>query len=211
LAITNQPIRAIIWDMGGVLVRNMVPEPRNRLAETYHLSEVELEKAVFSNPVSPRASVGAAGIDELWESVRARLNIPLQQLPEFINTFWSSDRMDEELVDFILSLKDNFKTAMLSNAYDDARHSLGTRFPRLLSAFDEVIFSAEVKMAKPDPRIYHLVLDRLGVKPAEAIFVDDFIENVEAAQALGITGIHFRNGPQARQAVLEILASDGAE
>lgn len=211
MSITKKPIRAIIWDMGGVLVRNMVPEPRNRLAESYRISEVELEQVVFGNPVSSKATIGDAGVEEVWNCVQENLNIPQEQMPEFINTFWSSDRMDEELVDFIQSLRDRFKIALLSNAYADARQSLGTRFPRLLSVFDEIVFSAEVKMAKPDPRVFRLMLDRLGLEPAEVIFVDDFRENVEAARAVGMTGIHFRNGPQAREAVLEVINSAGAE
>jgi len=197
--------------MGGVLVRNMVPEPRNRLAESYRISEVELEQVVFGNPVSSKATIGDAGVEEVWNCVQENLNIPQEQMPEFINTFWSSDRMDEELVDFIQSLRDRFKIALLSNAYADARQSLGTRFPRLLSVFDEIVFSAEVKMAKPDPRVFRLMLDRLRLEPAEVIFVDDFRENVEAARAVGMTGIHFRNGPQAREAVLEVINSAGAE
>ena len=211
MSITKKPIRAIIWDMGGVLVRNMVPEPRNRLAESYRISEVELEQVVFGNPVSSKATIGDAGVEEVWNCVQENLNIPQEQMPEFINTFWSSDRMDEELVDFIQSLRDRFKIALLSNAYADARQSLGTRFPRLLSVFDEIVFSAEVKMAKPDPRVFRLMLDRLRLEPAEVIFVDDFRENVEAARAVGMTGIHFRNGPQAREAVLEVINSAGAE
>jgi putative hydrolase of the HAD superfamily len=197
--------------MGGVLVRNSVPGPRNLLAESYHVSEAELEQAVFANPVSPKATLGEAGVAELWECVQANLNIPPDMLPDFIKAFWSSDRMDEELVDFIRSIRVRIKTGLLSNAYADARQSLGIRFPNLLSVFDEVIFSAEVNLAKPDPRVYQLMLERLGVAPAEAIFVDDFIQNVKAAQALGMVGIHFRNGPQAREAVLEVLSNQGAE
>jgi epoxide hydrolase-like predicted phosphatase len=211
LASIDHPYRAIIWDMGGVLVRNMAPEPRNRLAEAYHISEVELEKVVFGNPVAARASVGEASVEDLWKCVQAALNIPDPDLPGFIDTFWSSDRLDEELLAFILSLRPDLKTALLSNAFPDLRYSLGVRFSRLLSAFDEVIISAEEKMAKPDPRIYRLALDRLGVAPNEAIFVDDVEQNVEAARALGITAIQFRSGPQAREAVLEVLSSAGAE
>jgi epoxide hydrolase-like predicted phosphatase len=75
----------------------------------------------------------------------------------------------------------------------------------LLDVFDVVIFSAEVRLAKPDPRIYQLMLDKLGVQAAEAIFIDDFQENIDAAQALGIHGVHFENSLQARQTVMQII------
>ena len=204
-------IRAVLWDMGGVLLRNMIPEPRIRLAELYGMSEVQLEELVFGNPVSKKATIGEVGVEELWEYVREALQLDPQKLAEFEVTFWSSDRVDEELIDFIQSLRQNYKIGLLSNAFIDARPSLSKRFPGLLNVFDEVVFSYEVKIAKPDPRIYSLMLDKLGLEPENAIFVDDFRENVEAAHALGIHAIQFRNSRQARQAVLEVLSSNGAE
>src|SRR5450759_1731304 len=204
-------LRAVLWDMGGVLLRNMIPEPRIRLAELYGMSESQLEELVFENPVSKKATIGEAGIEELWEYVREALQLDPQKLAEFVVTFWSSDRVDEELVDFIQSLRPNYKIGLLSNSFIDARQSLSKRFPGLLNIFDEIVFSSEVKMAKPDPRIYCLMLDKLGLVPESTIFVDDFRENVEAAHALGIHAIQFRNSRQARQAVLEALSSAGAE
>jgi len=204
-------LRAVLWDMGGVLLRNMVPEPRIRLAELYGMSESQLEELVFENPVSKKATIGEAGIEELWEYVREALQFDPQKLAEFVVTFWSSDRVDEELVDFIQSLRPNYKIGLLSNSFIDARQSLSKRFPGLLNIFDEIVFSSEVKMAKPDPRIYCLILDKLGLVPESTIFVDDFRENVEAAHAIGIHAIQFRNSRQARQAVLEALSSAGAE
>lgn len=204
-------IRAVLWDMGGVLLRNMIPEPRIHLAELYGMSEAQLEELVFRNPVSKKATIGEVGVEELWEYVREALQLDPQKLAEFEVTFWSSDRVDEELIDFIQSLRQNYKIGLLSNAFIDARPSLSKRFPGLLNVFDEVVFSYEVKIAKPDPRIYSLMLDKLGLEPENAIFVDDFRENVEAAHALGIHAIQFRNSRQARQAVLEVLSSNGAE
>jgi epoxide hydrolase-like predicted phosphatase len=72
--------------------------------------------------------------------------------------------------------------------------------------FDETVFSAEVGMAKPDARIYQLILNRLGVEPQEAVFVDDFIENVEGARHLGLHAIHFKNSPQALAALQEFFS-----
>ena len=208
---TDHAMRAVIWDMGGVLVRNMVPEPRRRLAKKYGISEPQLENLVFANPVSAKATVGVASVEELWEYVAQTLHVDLKDLPGLESDFWSSDRMDEDLVDFIQSLRSSYKTGLLSNAFSDTRQSLNSRFPRLLPIFDVSLFSAEVGLDKPDPRFYQLILDKLGIKADEAVFVDDFIENVKGACALGIKGVHFKNSQQVRQAVLEELCSNGAE
>jgi epoxide hydrolase-like predicted phosphatase len=208
---THPSIRAVIFDMGGVLVRNMVPEPRNKLAARHGLTPEGLEQLVFGNPVAAQASVGEASTSAQWEYVRQALNMSQAELAEFVTNFWASDRLDEELIDFIHSLRPRYKTGLLSNAWDDARASLGARFPNFFDAFVVSVFSAEVKMAKPDERFYCWILDRLGVSPEEAVFVDDFVENVEGASALGMQAVLFKNSQQTRQAVLEKISSNGAE
>jgi epoxide hydrolase-like predicted phosphatase len=84
---------------------------------------------------------------------------------------------------------------------------LHTRVP-IADAFDVIVISAEEKIAKPDLRLYHLALERLEVNPAEAIFLDDFIENVDAANALGLIGVHFQSSEQAQRDIRALL--DGA-
>jgi putative hydrolase of the HAD superfamily len=66
-----------------------------------------------------------------------------------------------------------------------------------IDAFDVSMFSYEVGMAKPDPSIYYLILNRLHVAPSEAIFVDDFSANIQAASEVGIHAVHFLNREQA--------------
>jgi putative hydrolase of the HAD superfamily len=71
----------------------------------------------------------------------------------------------------------------------------------IADCFDDLFISAELGLAKPDPKIYRLALDRLGIPPTRAVFVDDFIENVRAAAALGLRAIQFLSSKQAMQAV----------
>ena len=75
----------------------------------------------------------------------------------------------------------------------------------LLSLFDVSIFSGEVKMAKPGYEIYRLILDRLGVNAQEAIFIDDFVENIEAANQLGFTTIHYQSSDQTIKRINELI------
>ena len=57
--------------------------------------------------------------------------------------------------------------------------------------FRDIVVSGDERLTKPDPAIYHLALDRFGLAPSEAVFVDDRQENVDAADALGMCGILF--------------------
>jgi epoxide hydrolase-like predicted phosphatase len=76
---------------------------------------------------------------------------------------------------------------------------------KFADVFEDMIISSEVKMMKPDARIYHLVLERLGVLPAQALFIDDFQRNVEGARAVGIPTIHFQNRDQAWRELQSML------
>ena len=110
----------------------------------------------------------------------------------------------EALIDYIRALRPRYKTALLSNAWDDLRGVLVDEWG-IADAFDELVISAEVGLAKPDARVYLLTLERLGVAPAEAVFVDDFLHNVEGAQAVGIHAIHFQDSNQARTELEALL------
>jgi putative hydrolase of the HAD superfamily len=56
-----------------------------------------------------------------------------------------------------------------------------------------MVISAEVGVAKPDPKIYHIALEQLQVQAKEAVFVDDVLENIEACEQVGMRGIHFKS------------------
>ena len=91
------------------------------------------------------------------------------------------------------------KTAILSNAWD----WMPTRHGQYIndSVFDYIAYSQEIGLAKPTPASFQHVLDKLGVTAPEAIFVDDFPENIAAANALGLHGILFRPQDDVREAI----------
>jgi putative hydrolase of the HAD superfamily len=77
---------------------------------------------------------------------------------------------------------------------------------RFAEAFDVVILSAEVGLVKPDPAIYQLALDQLGVAAEAAVFLDDFRENVDGARQVGLQAIQFRTTEQAISDLEALLA-----
>jgi putative hydrolase of the HAD superfamily len=95
------------------------------------------------------------------------------------------------------------RTAILSNGVPAVMNRVRTARP-LADCFDAVIVSFEVGCAKPDPRIYEICLEKLGVPAASALFVDDRLENVAAAEQLGINTLHFTG--EESVAVLKELA-----
>jgi HAD superfamily hydrolase (TIGR01509 family) len=77
------------------------------------------------------------------------------------------------------------RTGLLSNSW-------GNEYPRegWDEMFDAIVISGEVGMRKPEPEIFGHVLDLLGVSAADTVFVDDLAHNVEAAESLGLVGVH---------------------
>jgi putative hydrolase of the HAD superfamily len=81
-------------------------------------------------------------------------------------------------------------TAILSNMGDNVLANIEREF-LWIHNFDALVWSFQHQMAKPDPAIYRLVLEKLNVRPEESLFLDDKLVNIEAAQALGMHAIQF--------------------
>jgi epoxide hydrolase-like predicted phosphatase len=190
------PIQAVIFDLGGVILRSVDNGPRQQLADRLGVSLHDLYYQVFSGESARLATLGQISTQEHWEQVRLHFGLSSEELPDAIRQFWDGDRLDKSLVAFIRSLRPRRKTALLSNVWDNLRGLLEKKW-KIADAFDELVISAEVGLAKPDHRIYQLALDRLGVDPGEALFVDDFGENVDSARWIGLHAIQFRSPLQA--------------
>ena len=94
--------------------------------------------------------------------------------------------------------------ALLSNAPDDLGRAISD-LP-VAARFGHLIFSCELKLAKPDPECYHRVLALLGASADDVIFIDDRSDNVTAAAALGMHAVQFTSADDMRAAVTERLA-----
>lgn len=186
-------IQAFIFDVGGVLVRTEDPIPRQQLAENLGLRLHELYSLVFNSDTWNLVQLGRITNDEHWQAVGCRLGLAWpDQVDAFRTAFFAGDRLDRELLALILKLRrPQYKIALLSNAPSSLRHWIAEEWDIPAETFDEIVVSAETGIMKPDPEIYRIALARLDVAPDEAIFVDDFEENLKAARAMGITAIHF--------------------
>ncbi|MCE5208762.1 MAG: HAD family phosphatase [Chloroflexi bacterium] len=197
-------IEVVVWDMGGVLIRTKDPSPRQELAEWLGMTVDEVYSIVFENDSARNATLGRISEEDHWNTIQNRLGLGFEDMQDFRTAFWGGDGMDQALFDYIQSLRPRFRTALLSNAWSGARQVMKERY-NMLSAFDVSIFSAEIGLAKPDPAIYHYLLDRLAISPEKTVFIDDVKENVESAINVGMRGVVFHN----RQQVLDDLALMG--
>ncbi len=197
-------IRAVIFDFGGVLVTMVDDRPRMELAEQLQLPLPRLDELIFFSESAQQASRGQISVVKHWQTVGEALGISLSDMPEFLNKYWSADEVNWKLLEFIKGLRPRYKVGLLSNAWDDLRQTIHERW-NIDGLFDEMIISAEVKLVKPDPRIFHLAVQRLGVQPGEAVFIDDIAENISAAQREGLTAIQYLNLAQIMAELERIL------
>lgn len=195
-------IQAIIWDFGGVLVRTEDFAERDALALELGLTPHELAMRIFDGEHRHQAQLGSVDGEVYMQEVAAEFGMDVAELHA---RFFGDDRLDEELMAYLRGLRPRYQTALLSNALSTLRSAITDRFP-ILDAFDVVIISAEVGLVKPDAAIYELALKRLGAQPAEAVFIDDFAENVEGARQVGLRAIHFQSRQQALGELDALLA-----
>lgn len=202
-------IQAVIFDLGGVILRTNDHTERNVLAARLGVSPAQLDEIVFHNPVAQQAECGLATQEEAWSEAARLLGRPVEEIPEMIRLFFAGDRVDFALVDFIRELRERCTTALLSNTWVvDLPEFL--RKKRIPDVFDVVISSAQCGMQKPDARIFRLALESVHARPEEAIFVDDAAANTAGAAALGIHTVLFRSTEQTRREILALLDAQGA-
>ena len=187
--------QAVIFDFGGVLVRMVDDRPRLKLAEQLGVPLSRLDDLVYFSDSAKKASKGEINVGQHWEAVGEVLGIQLEDMPGFLEQYWSADDVNWKLLGFIKSLHPSYKVGLLSNAWDDLRQTMHERW-NMDVLFDDLVISAEVGMVKPDPRIFHFALERLGVQPKEAVFIDDTLVNVETARRQGLEAIQFLDTEQ---------------
>jgi putative hydrolase of the HAD superfamily len=202
------PIRAVYFDFGGVIGRTEDRAPRTALGTRLGLTYEQVEQAIFfggGDGSAVRATLGQISADEHWHNVLRTLNLPESDLPSLREAFFAGDRIDWALIDFLRGLrKESRRTGLISNAWSDLRAWIEKQ--GFVDAFDAIIISAEVALAKPAPEIFQYALKQLGVAPEEAVFVDDVLENVEGSRALGMHGIQFRSPEQVLQEINQLFS-----
>jgi epoxide hydrolase-like predicted phosphatase len=183
-------IKAIMIDFGGVLVRTEDQRLRRKLESQLSIPAGELAKWVFDSEVSRKALLGLAPESAIWDNIANKFNLDANGMKKLVSDFWKYDLLDEDLLRYLSARRDKYRICILSNAWTGAR-KLFTDVYHLDQVTDEIIISSEEGITKPDPRIYLLAANRLHLKPEEIVFIDDFPENVEAANQCGMNAIHF--------------------
>ncbi|KAI0829851.1 phosphatase yihX [Trametes gibbosa] len=178
--------RTLILDLGDVLF--------SWSAETNTSISPQLLRALMSAPTWHDYERGRFSQTECFERIGREFSVEPSAVDEAFKQARESLRPNEDLLALVRELKAQFdgrlRVFALSNiSLPDYEYIL--KLPTDWSIFDKVFASAVLGERKPDLVAYQKVVEDTGIDPATAVFVDDRIENVEAARALGIHGIVF--------------------
>lgn len=200
-------IKAIISDVGGVLTHkddfsfDNIWEERLGLEKNGGFSDM-----VFWSDASNKSTRGEISEDEVWEAVLAPYGLSNEEIMEVKESFWKPYYLNTELADFITGFKPTYKTGLLSNAWPGTREVFVDKY-HFDTMFDDMIISGEVKLMKPEAKIYQLAATRLGIEPHEAIFIDDQLRNIQGAKKAGLNTVHFQSNAQTIEDITTLLAS----
>ena len=185
-------LRAVVFDYGMVLTGPQDPEAHAALQRITGLTLERFESHYWANrhAYDEGKLTGLAFWRKFLEE--AALDLPAgaaEELNLWDARMWTTQ--NPAMLAWQLQLKQRgLLTAILSNMGDNVLENMKREFD-WLPRFDVLVWSFQLRMAKPDPAIYRHVLKELGTRPEETLFLDDRLVNVEAAQALGMVAIQF--------------------
>jgi putative hydrolase of the HAD superfamily len=193
----------LIVDYGGVLTTDVFASFR-AFCEAEGLDPDTVRDRFRSDPEArdllARLETGALAVAEFEPRFAALLEVSSERL---IGRLFGAMAPDEAMLDGVRAVRaSGIRTGLLSNSWGDA---LAYDDALLDELFDSWVISSQVGLRKPDPAIYELVAERLGLPPAACVFVDDLPGNLKPARALGMATVLHRGDAQATLAEVRAL------
>ena len=183
-------ITAIIFDFGRVISAQKPLSLFRGYEDELGLEPGTINFIMFDSEAWQDALVGRKTVEEFWHEIGPELGLnSVDEVDAFRHRYRADEEINQGVLDLIHRLHGNYKLAVLSNSPPGLAQWLAEW--NVLHPFDVVFCSGDEGIAKPDTKAFELTLERLGVKPDEAVFVDDTRQHVEAAQELGLQGILF--------------------
>jgi putative hydrolase of the HAD superfamily len=185
-------IRAVLFDYGLVLSAPPDPHAWCRMHAILNAQDPSFHDAYWHH--RHNYDLGVLSGDRYWRTVGNDLHRDpstddLTALLDADVDLWTQP--NQPMIAWAgLLQRSNIATGILSNIGDAMEDGIGRRCP-WLAQFQHLTFSHRLRIAKPDERIYHHAVAGLGVAPAETLFLDDRLENVEAARAVGLNAIQY--------------------
>ena len=200
-------IKAIIFDFGRVISAQKPPSLFRSYEDELGLEPGTINSIMFDSEAWQQALVARKTAEEFWHEIGPELGLlNVNEVDTFRHRYHADERINQGVLDLISRLHGNYKLAVLSNSPPGLSQWLADW--NVLNFFEVVFCSGDEGIAKPDPEAFELTLERLGLKPDEAVFIDDTSEHVEAARKLGLQGILFTTAEELEEELARLLPRD---
>jgi epoxide hydrolase-like predicted phosphatase len=202
---TVMTIQAVVFDIGGVLELTPDLGVTGTWESRLGLASGELDERM--SDIWRGGSIGTISEQEVHQALAERLGFDEEQLADFMGDIWREylGAANTELIDYAGRLRPRYRTGIVSNSFVGAgeREQAAYGFEDLV---DEIVYSHECGMSKPDPRIYALACERLQADPAQVAFLDDSELCVAGARQAGIQAVLYQDSAQAIRDIGHLLA-----
>ncbi len=189
-------IKAIVFDIGGVLELTPDLELDKKWEQKFNLKPGELQQRL--GEVWHNGALGTITLQEVHAQIGTIMGWDETQVNEFMDDIWREylGILNVRLAEYFRNLRPRYQTAIISNSFVGAREKEAEQY-HFDTLCDFIVYSHEVGLHKPDPKIFQMTCEHLKLQPHEIIFVDDHKEVYTPAQEMGMHCIEFKDNAQA--------------
>lgn len=192
------PVRAVIFDLGRVLIPFEFQRGYNLLQPLCGLAMSEVRQRIATSGLVPRFEAGELESRDFVTQLGAALDTPLRY--EQFCEIWTAIFLPGTLIpeNVIAGIKKHYPLVLLSNTNAIHFEMLERTYP-ILGHFEHRVLSFQVGAMKPSPVIYRKAVELAGCRPEECFFTDDIPEYVQGARDFGIQAVQFHSAEQLQE------------
>ena len=188
-------IKAVFFDFGGVLLQHMDGIDHGAIEAQFELPPRTLMHFLYRESRYVDYQVGKCTEAEWRASIRVAAveHLGREKADAVLAVYEKAERpLNPHMMALVERLRGaGYLTGMISNTIPGLMERLTAEKPEMLPLFDVYVGSGDLKIAKPDPGIFHHAMDALGVAPEVSVFADDNKGYADAARSIGMHGFHF--------------------
>ncbi len=193
-------IKAIIFDFGGVILNIDFSKTSRAFRELGVKGFDDMYSQKNANPLFQQLEVGKLNEEEFYDAFRKATNVKTTN--QEIRFAWNALLLNyrNEALHTLKTIKDKYRLYLLSNTNIIHQHAFNKIFTEeigdgsLNDSFDKIYYSHEMSYRKPDKEAYEYVLKENNLSPSETLFIDDSIQNIDGARAVGLQTILLKDG-----------------
>ena len=191
-------VKAVIFDLGNVLIHFDAVRAARRFSKRAHVPFEKVWRHFFTSGVEKAYTRGEISTQEFFRHAKKafKTNVPFTTFTELWNDiFWEN----KGIRPILAKLSRRYPLYLISNTNQLHFDHVQKNFPHIFRHFKKTFPSHVMGRRKPDPRIYWNVLQSIGLRPGETLFIDDMPRFIQAARKIGMRGICFKSNMQLKR------------